>query len=92
MIKDFKCRHTEALFHGEDPRPFRGIAKVARRKLDMLDYATKLSDLASPPNNKLEALKKDRRGQHSIRINDQFRICFVWNDEGPRNVEIVDYH
>ena len=92
MIKHFKCRHTEALFNGGDPRPFRGIAKVARRKLDMLDYAAKLSDLASPPNNHLEALKKDRKGQHSIRVNDQFRICFIWTDEGPRNVEIVDYH
>ena len=67
------------------------IAEVARRKLDMLDYAARLSDLASPPNNRLEALKKERKGQHSIRSNDQFRICFIGTDEGLRNVEIVDY-
>ena len=62
------------------------------RKLDMLDAAEVLGDLASPPGNRLEALKGDRKGQHSIRINDQFRICLIWTDDGPENVEIVDYH
>ena len=65
---------------------------MALRKLDMLDAAEVLSDLASPPGNRLDALKGDRKGQHSIRINDQFRICFVWTDDGPESVEIVDYH
>jgi len=65
---------------------------VAARKLDMLDYAARLGDLRTPPGNRLEALKADRRGQHSIRINDQWRICFRWTSNGPEDVEIVDYH
>ena len=65
---------------------------MALRKLDMLDAAVVLSDLASPPGNKLEALKRDRKGQHSIRINDQWRVCFVWGARGPERVEIADYH
>ena len=73
------------------PRPFRAIADVARRKLDQVDYAAALQDLRVPPGNRLEALKGDRRGQYSIRINDQWRICFVWRD-GAHDVEIVDYH
>jgi toxin HigB-1 len=79
-----------ALYH-KPPRRLRAIAKVAVRKLDMLDAATRLEDLRSPPGNRLEALKGKRTGQHSIRINDQWRICFVWND-GAEDVEIVDYH
>lgn len=91
MIKRFRDKATRALFEGNPPRRLRGIAKVAVRKLDMLDAATRLEDLRSPPGNRLEALKGSRRGQHSIRINDQWRICFVWND-GAEDVEIVDYH
>lgn len=68
------------------------IESVARRKLDQLDAATQLRDLAAPPGNRLEALQGNRKGQHSIRINDQWRVCFVWTDQGPEDVEIVDYH
>ncbi len=68
------------------------IEAAARRKLDQLDAAGELRDLASPPNNRLEALRGDRKGQHSVRVNDQFRVCFVWTAKGPENVEIVDYH
>ena len=71
---------------------FANIERVATRKLEMLDRAHELRDLASPPQNRLEALKNDRKGQHSIRINDQFRICFMWTPGGPGDVEIVDYH
>jgi proteic killer suppression protein len=93
MIGSFKCKATEALFKGGKPaNHLRAIAKVALRKLDMLDYAEVLSDLRSPPGNRLEALKGNRRGQYSIRINDKWRICFVWRDKGPDGVEIVDYH
>ncbi|MES1158871.1 MAG: type II toxin-antitoxin system RelE/ParE family toxin [Terricaulis silvestris] len=74
------------------PRPWRPIATAALRKLDMLDAAQLLADLRVPPGNRLEALAGDRKGQHSIRINDQFRVCFRWTDDGPENVEIVDYH
>ena len=66
--------------------------KVAARKLDQLDSVIQLNELRIPPNNKLEALKRDRKGQHSIRINDQYRICFIWSNAGPDNVEITDYH
>ena len=93
MIKGFKDAATEALFKGGRPaKHLRPIAKVARRKLDMLDYAETLGDLRVPPGNRLEALKGDRQGQHSIRINEQWRICFVWRSDGPIGVEIVDYH
>lgn len=71
---------------------FGAFEAVARRKLAMLDAAAALRDLATPPGNRLEALKDDRAGQHSIRINSQFRVCFVWTDDGPKDVEIVDYH
>jgi proteic killer suppression protein len=91
VIKGFRDKATRALFGGNPSRRFRSIAKVASRKLDMLDAATRLADLSSPPGNRLEALKGGRKGQHSIRINDQWRICFVWND-GAEDVEIVDYH
>jgi len=93
MIRGFKCKATEALFLGGRPaRHLRSIARVALRKLDMINYADVLTDLRVPPGNRLETLKGDRRGQHSIRINDQWRICFVWTDEGADEVEIVDYH
>lgn len=91
MIKSFRDRDTERLFGGERVQAFQAFERVAYRKLDMLDAARELEDLRSPPGNRLEALKGDRDGQHSIRINDQWRICFVWND-GAENVEIVDYH
>jgi toxin HigB-1 len=81
------------VFAGESPKGFpSGILKVARRKLKMMDAAVVLADLRAPPGNQLEALAGDRRGQHSIRINDQWRICFVWTPEGPIDVEVVDYH
>ncbi|WP_312272378.1 type II toxin-antitoxin system RelE/ParE family toxin [Pseudomonas sp.] len=92
MIKTFKCAETKALYDTGKSRQWSQIAKVATRKLFMLDEATVLDDLKSPPGNRLEALKHDRKGQHSIRINDQWRICFEWTPNGPINVEIVDYH
>lgn len=91
MIRSFADRDTERLFGDEDVRRFRAIERVARRKLLLLDAVTRLDDVRSPPGNRLEALKGDRSGQHSIRINDQWRICFRWND-GAEAVEIVDYH
>jgi proteic killer suppression protein len=92
MIKTFRCKHTQSLFEGNSPRPFRAIRAVAERKLQQLDSAVTLDFLRSPPGNRLEALKGDRAGQHSIRINQQWRICFKWTDAGPEGVEIVDYH
>ena len=91
-IKSFKCADTERLFKRQRVRRFSNIESVARRKLEQLDWAGVLGDLRVPPGNRLEVLKRDRAGQHSIRINDQFRVCFVWTTEGPKNVEIVDYH
>lgn len=91
-IQSFKCRDTEALHNRRRVPRFVNIEAVARRKLDQLDAAHVLRDLASPPGNRLEALVNDRPGQHSIRINDQWRVCFVWTPQGPSNVEIVDYH
>jgi toxin HigB-1 len=92
VIRSFKDRRTEALYRGETVAEFQRIKTVALRKLDMIDAATRLADLRSPPGNRLEALASDRRGQHSIRINDQWRICFVWREGGAELVEIVDYH
>ncbi len=92
MIKSFCDRATQRLWMGEFVRRLSGIEKAARRKLDMLNVARDLRDLRSPPANRLEALAGERKGQHSIRINDQWRICFVWTKEGPSDVEIVDYH
>lgn len=93
MIKSFRDKQTEAVFRGESPKGFpASLLKVARRKLRMMHAAVVLTDLKVPPNNKLHALTKDRAGQHAIWINDQFRVCFRWTDEGPANVEIVDYH
>lgn len=91
-IRSFRCKETEALFHGVRVRRFVNIETVAMRKLAMLNRAGALHDLLIPPNNRLEALKRERKGQHSIRINDQVRVCFTWTTSGPTNVEIVDYH
>lgn len=93
MIASFKCGETEKLFLRNASRRFpANIQTVARRKLVWLDSAKRLEDLRIPPGNRLEALKGDRQGQHSIRINDQYRICFVWTRADARDVEIVDYH
>ena len=93
MIVSFRSRETETIWRGEMSRRLSPeIQQVARRKLRMLNNARSLVDLRVPPANRLEALKGDRKGQHAIRINDQWRICFVWTDAGPANVEIVDYH
>lgn len=91
-IRSFRCTDTLALYEGVSPRRFRNIERVAQRKLQMLEAAVELRDLRSPPGNRLEALSGDRAGQHSIRINDQWRVCFVWTTDGPKDVEIVDYH
>jgi toxin HigB-1 len=93
VIRSFRDRATEAVFNGESPKGFPAdLVKVARRKLRYLNAAGNLSDLRSPPGNRLESLAGNRKGQYSIRINDQFRVCFVWTVEGPAEVEIVDYH
>jgi proteic killer suppression protein len=92
VIRSFKSPETEALFSGRRVAKFANLEKVATRKLQMLDDAVELSDLMAPPANRLEALRGDRRGQHGIRINDQWHICFVWTAAGPEQVEIVDYH
>lgn len=92
MIKGFKCKDTERLFRHQSVQRFGTVERIALRKLKYLDSAKYLSDLRSPPGNKLEALKGNRRGQHSIRINDQWRICFKWEEETASDVEIVDYH
>jgi proteic killer suppression protein len=92
MIRSFGCEYTEALSKGHRVRKFVNIAKVARRKLRQLEIANRLDDLRVPPGNQLEALKGDRSGQHSIRINDQWRVCFRWTNGGAENVEIADYH
>lgn len=92
MIKSFRCKSTEALSRGDTVKKFNNIAKIARRKLRQLEIADLLDDLRVPPGNHLEALKGDRNGQYSIRINDQWRVCFYWTDAGAENVEIADYH
>lgn len=93
MIRSFKDRRTEAVYRGESPKGFPSdLVKVARRRLGYLDAAGDLRDLMLPPGNRLEALVGDRRGQHSIRVNDQFRICFRWTSQGPTDVELTDYH
>ena len=91
-IKSFRCAETQALYEGKQPRRFKNFEAVAERKLQMLDDAVQLRDLRSPPGNRLEPLHGNREGQHSIRINDQWRVCFIWTDAGPEAVEIVDYH
>ncbi|MBX9774093.1 MAG: type II toxin-antitoxin system RelE/ParE family toxin [Xanthobacteraceae bacterium] len=93
MIRSFADRATERFFRdGSCPARWRAFEVVAARKLDMVDAAVRLEDLRSPPGNQLEALKGDRRGQYSIRINRQWRVCFRWTPDGPEGVEIVDYH
>jgi len=93
MIRSFKDKKVEAVAAGRVPKGFPpDFLATARRKLKWLDAAASLQDLRSPPGNRLEALVGDRSGQHSSRINDQWRICFVWSDGGADNVEIVDYH
>ncbi|HFD92408.1 MAG TPA: excinuclease ABC subunit A [Gammaproteobacteria bacterium] len=92
MISSFRCQDTKALFHDRDVPRLRAIERVARRKLLYLHRAKRLTDLRVPPGNRLEALKGNRKGQYSIRINDQYRICFAWKNGNASNVEIVDYH
>ena len=92
MIRSFKCEYTEALSKGQRIRQFVNIATVARRKLRQIEIAGRLGDLMVPPGNHLEALKGDRAGQYSIRINDQWRVCFGWVEAGAEDVEVVDYH
>ena len=92
MVNSFNCKETEALFHSNAVPRFKNIERVARRKLLQLHAATELDSLRIPPGNQLEALKGDRRGQHSVRVNDQWRICFVWRDGAADQVEIVDNH
>lgn len=92
MIRSFRSKDTEALFRLEASKRFAQIERQALRKLVQLDLATSLEDMRAPPGNRLEALKGDRQGQWSIRINDQLRICFRWTRDGPEDVEIVDYH
>jgi proteic killer suppression protein len=92
MIRSFHDVATEELYNERKHRDYASIPSVALRKLDQIEAATVLLDLKDPPGNRLESLKGDRIGQHSIRINDQFRICFNWQDDGAYNVEITDYH
>ncbi len=91
-ILSFKCDDTEALHQRIRVARFTNFETIALRKLDQLNAATELRDMAAPPGNRLEALKGSRKGQHSVRINDQWRLCFVWTRQGPKDVEIVDYH
>jgi toxin HigB-1 len=92
VIRSFRCRDTEKLHHRQRVVRFASFEQVARRKLRQLDNAAELLDLASPPGNRLEALKGELRGKYSVRINDQWRICFRWNASDAFDVEIVDYH
>jgi len=97
MIQSFHDRGTQDVFDDNRSKAASktcppDLWKVARRKLDQLNQAHALEDLRVPPGNRLETLRGDRKGQHSIRVNDQFRVCFVWTEAGPRDVEIVDYH
>ncbi len=97
MIQSFTDSGTRDLFHGKNSKAASkrlpaGLGSVARRKLDQLNQAASINDLRAPPGNRLEALKGDRSGQHSIRINDQYRVCFRWTESGPSDAEVVDYH
>ena len=97
MIRSFADQATEDIFNGKNSRAARRalpqqLVRVALRKLEQLDSVERLEDLRIPPGNRLEALKGDRKGQHSIRINEQYRVCFEWSDSGPEAVEVVDYH
>ena len=91
-IKSFKCRDTGALFSGKRVRRWVNIERPALRKLEQLDWSAVLDDLRAPPGNQLEALRGDQKGQYSIRVSGQWRVCFVWTADGPKDVEIVDYH
>ncbi len=92
MIKSFKCKDTEKLFNDTDIKKFRSISRTGRIKLEILNASISLNSLNIPPGNRLEALKGDRKGQHSIRIDSQWRICFTWQKGNAYDVEIVDYH
>ncbi len=92
MIRGLRDADTQRLFERGRSRPFSAVARVATRKLAQLDAAETLDFLRAPPGNRSESLTGDRAGQHSIRVNDQSRLCFVWTDDGPDEVEIVDYH
>ena len=92
MIVSFNCSETESLFRKGRTRLWSTIINVAERKLAMLDAVSTLMDLRSPPGNRLELLEGNRKGQHSVRINNQWRVCFIWGPNGAENVEIVDYH
>jgi proteic killer suppression protein len=92
VVQSFRCPDTELLFKGERVARFVNIQSVARRKLGMLHFASELRELLIPPGNQLEPLKGDRIGQHSIRINDRYRVCFRWREKNACDVEIVDYH
>ena len=97
MIRSFRNKATEDIFNGVNSKNARNLCpqtlwRVAFRKFDQLDSVEVLDDLRIPPGNRLESLKGDREGQHSIRINDQYRICFIWTETGPNEAEIVDYH
>ncbi len=92
MIRSFRGKDTQRLFQRESVRQFKAIESAARRKLEMIDAAQNLEDLRVPPGNRLEALRGDRKGQHSIRVNNQWRVCFIWREGAADSVEIVDYH
>lgn len=92
VILSFRDAEAQSVFEGRRSRRFGAIQRVLERKLAMLEAAKVLEDLRVPPGNRLEALHGDRAGQHSIRINDQFRLCFIWTESGPTEVEVVDYH
>jgi len=92
MIRSFRDKDTRALYGGRRVPRFEGFRAQAERRLQILDAATRLDDLAALPSNRLEAMAGDRVGQHSIRINQQWRLCFVWREDGPHDAEIVDYH
>lgn len=91
-IRSFKCTDTELLFQGRRIARWRNVERIALRKLEQLSWSNLLSDLRVPPGNRLEALAGNRKGQHSIRVNDQWRVCFKWKSDGAHDVEIVDYH
>jgi proteic killer suppression protein len=92
MIQSFRCKRTEALYRGHDVREFRSFREQAERRLQILDKAIGIEDLMMLRSNRFEALKGDRKGQYSIRVNLRWRLCFRWTAEGPEGVEIVDYH